>query len=1022
MTGMPNLPELTVGPASRRGVVTVLPLFASAPPRKIDYRLGADALADGAFEIRELKRGQSAGRLEALNRDKRRVLLVEGDHLLGINQNRVLTSTALVGAFQRLELPVSCVEEGRWRAHATPTTVTTAGVPAGLRRIVKQTVTKSLLAGGERRADQHWLWSEISEQQRRLRVRSATTALAHTFAEREGEISDVAGGLPYAPKAIGLAIGVGAELVSLDLFDNPTTCAYYWRRLVQGAALDGLSSGQEGLVGGAEVHTLLEQLCQASWLPFAPIGEGEEFRSSAPSGASASALVFGDCLVHFGAVTGVVWPADPPTGRVLRSEASRRPSAMRQQLPGALARRYTISGRIGVGGAKEVFRAVDAQGGPDVAIARVPGVEAQQFEHEIAIIRRVESEYVPTIFESLVDEYGDGYLVMERCDGPNLAQIVARGPLSLEAAGPVLLAFARGLRAIHEAAVLHRDVKLENVMLSSAPGGKTTLKILDFGLSAQAASATTAVGQLNLGGTLPYMPREVLQGQRLDARTDVFSFGVCCFRLLVGDFPLPPGDDESHLDYMTRMIRVERHDLSRLPPSLPEPARAILAKMLDVRLDDRVFMPEVVAAFERSFEDVPIAPNVASAPAPRSAPARQLELTLASRIDAALFSPEWLLVASCPHAPLVVLRPDPEGASTEVRAFAQGGAPSWSRRLEGALEAGVRADLDGDGVREVYLAGRGRVAALDARGGPRFSSPTYATAWGPTIVTLPGTTRLSVDGRVFDTRTGLDVGRLPRVFQGDGRALQRSPEREGLSYNGFASQAFCGSNGTAAAIIYHPGEERFFVAHLEEGRSGRRVQLAVYGPGGPRVHGHTVAECELGTGDAAEIDRLIAQSAPLFRPEHAPLALLGPNGTAVIITPLVGADRSLPPCLSAFALPSGREIWRANLDATPIARAILADIDGDGRVEVLVGTGEAILAYDAWTGEPRAPFACPGWPVAFGDPFATGHAHLITASAEGIELWRGPRCQPGAMFWTGPRADLWRTGTLRTDGLPLGPV
>jgi hypothetical protein len=59
------------------------------------------------------------------------------------------------------------------------------------------------------------------------------------------------------------------------------------------------------------VLTSIEPLRRASWLPFAPVGEGEEFRSSAPSGASASALVFGDCLVHFGAVTGVAWPAGP---------------------------------------------------------------------------------------------------------------------------------------------------------------------------------------------------------------------------------------------------------------------------------------------------------------------------------------------------------------------------------------------------------------------------------------------------------------------------------------------------------------------------------------------------------------------------------------------------------------------------------------------------------------------------------------------------------------------------------------
>ncbi|HEU4410162.1 MAG TPA: serine/threonine-protein kinase [Polyangiaceae bacterium] len=1020
MTGMPNLPELTVGPASRRGAVTVLPLFAAAPPRQADYRLGADAIADGALVIRELAQGMDAGQLEALNRDVRRVLLVEGDHLLGINQNRVLTSTALVGGFQRLGLPVSCVERGRSRPHAKPAPLTVTGVPAGLRRIVKRTVTQALLSGRSRAADQDWIWGEIADQQRRLRVRSATAALAHTFAERAGEIGDVAGGLPYAPGAVGLAIGVGAELVSIDLFDAPATCAHYWQRLVQGAALEGLSSGPEGLVGGAEVHALLEQLRGASWTSVAPVGEGEELRAATPAGASASALLFGPGLVHFGAVTGAPRAGAADTDGVLRSGPGRRPAPMRYQLPEALAGRYTIAGRIGVGGAKEVFRATPAGGGPDVAIARVPGVEPEAFEHEVAILRRVESEYVPRIFESLVDEYGDGYLVMERCDGPSLAQIVARGPLSVDEAGPIVLAFARGLRTIHDAAVLHRDVKLENVMLSSTPAGATALKILDFGLSAQATSAATSVGRASLAGTFPYMAREVLTGQGLDARSDVYAFGVCCYRLLVGDFPLPPAEGESDLAYLSRLCAVRAHDLSRLPASLPEAARLALEAMLDARRERRPFMPEVVAAFERSFADAPLA---APAGAPRAAPARRLELARSSRIEAPVATPEHLLVAPCVYAPLVVLEPDPSGRSTEVRAFSADGSPRWSRWVEGRLTAGLRADLDGDGVRELYLAGPGRVAALDATGQVRFSNAIGVSALAPTLVTLPGASpRFAVDGRVIDPRTGLDVGRLPRVFRGDGRGLQHAADPRGLAYNGFASQAFCGANGTAAAIVYHPGDDRFHVAHLEEGRSGRRVQLAVYGPGGPRTHGLSVAECDLGTGDAAEIDRLIARGAPLFGPEHSPLAALDERGQAVVIAPLLGADRALPSCLSAFALPSGREAWRYHLDVARGARALLADVDGDGRVELVVGTGEALAAYDAWTGEPRGTLACDGLPVAFGDPFATGSAHLITASPGGIELWRGPRCQPGAMHWVGPRADLWRTGTLRPNGLPLGPV
>jgi len=272
---------------------------------------------------------------------------------------------------------------------------------------------------------------------------------------------------------------------------------------------------------------------------------------------------------------------------------------MYHELPPALAARYRIAARIANGGAKQVFRAVDVAGGPDVAIARIPDVDPAQFATEVALIRGVASEHVPQIFAALVDDRDDGYLVMERCDGPSLASLVRHGPLALADAGPLLIAFARGLSAIHDAAILHRDVKLDNVMLcTGAPG--PTLKIVDFGLSSRSWNESTATGEARpaIGGTLPYMAREALSGESLDARSDVFAFGVCCYRLLIGGFPTPRRPGEHDLGYALR-LRDAIVDVGRLPAELP--ARALIARMLDAERAHRPYMPEVVAGFERAF-------------------------------------------------------------------------------------------------------------------------------------------------------------------------------------------------------------------------------------------------------------------------------------------------------------------------------------------------------------------------------------------------------------------------------------
>src|SRR5258705_4871781 len=151
MTQMPSLPELQIGTSVRHGSVTVLPIFATAPPPCADYALGADAIGRGELEIHETPEG-ATDQLRAHNRGTRPALLVEGDHLLGARQNRMVTSSALVGRGREVALPVACVERGRWEGpSARFDGVTHLGSPR-LRQIAKLTVTRSLIHGGRRDA------------------------------------------------------------------------------------------------------------------------------------------------------------------------------------------------------------------------------------------------------------------------------------------------------------------------------------------------------------------------------------------------------------------------------------------------------------------------------------------------------------------------------------------------------------------------------------------------------------------------------------------------------------------------------------------------------------------------------------------------------------------------------------------------------------------------------------------------------------------------------------------------------
>jgi len=494
--------EVTVGEVMRGRAVTVLPLFTKPAGPPVAYRLGSHALAKGVLEVHDVF---GVDRLEARNRSGDRLLLVEGDHLIGAKQNRVVTSSVLVGAQSKLTLPVSCVEQGRWEGAARFESASIIA-PSNIRRILKISTTQSLLRRSGRAANQSQIWSHIEQQQRRLRVSSSTRALSHTFASRAGEIDDISARFIYAPGATGIAIGVAGEIVSIDVFDKPETCEHYWPLLVKGAALESLGRPASERVGAAEVNALIDQLRDVAWAPVPPVGDGEELRA-ATAEAAASALLVDGSLVHMGIAP--AW--------ALSSKAVRR------DLPERLADRYRIVARVGVGGAKEVFRATELATGRDVAIARLPGVDDETFFDEIELAQRA-GEHVPVVYQSFIDDEGDGYMVMEYCAGPNLAQL---GPLSVEQAAPILLAFARAVSAIHGAHVLHRDLKLESAILCRTSSG-VTVKLLDFGVSARARSEATSVTNIarDLRGTLPYMANEVILGRQLDARSDVFAFAV----------------------------------------------------------------------------------------------------------------------------------------------------------------------------------------------------------------------------------------------------------------------------------------------------------------------------------------------------------------------------------------------------------------------------------------------------------------------------------------------------------------
>ena len=222
--------------------------------------------------------------------------------------------------------------------------------------------------------------------------------------------------------------------------------------------------------------------------------------------------------------------------------------------PGTRLGAYEIVGPRGAGGMGEVYRARDTRLDRQVAVKlmRAPvaadPAQRERFEREARAVSSLAHPNVCTLFD-VGEHEGFPFLVMELLDGETLAGRLARGPLDAAEALRVARDLASALAAAHRRGIVHRDVKPANLVLTEHGA-----KLLDFGLakgrgepaafSDAATLAHTSPGMVV--GTLAYMSPEQLEGAPVDARTDVYAFGVTLYEACAGRRPFTVGIAAEH--------------------------------------------------------------------------------------------------------------------------------------------------------------------------------------------------------------------------------------------------------------------------------------------------------------------------------------------------------------------------------------------------------------------------------------------------------------------------------------------
>jgi serine/threonine protein kinase/Tfp pilus assembly protein PilF len=257
---------------------------------------------------------------------------------------------------------------------------------------------------------------------------------------------------------------------------------------------------------------------------------------------------------------------------------------------------YQIESLLGVGGMGEVYLARDERLGRKAALKLLPDsltadeTQLSRFKNEARSASALNHPNILTVYE-IGAEGNRQFIATEFIEGMTLRASLAGGRINPHAALEIAVQVASALAAAHEAGVVHRDIKPENIMLR--PDGYA--KVLDFGiakLTEQRPASddqveTAAVLQTQPGfvlGTAHYMSPEQARGQKVDARSDIWSLGVVLYEMVAGS---PPFRGETPSDCIASILTTEPPPLSGVLPDVSLKLESILQKALRKNSDER---------------------------------------------------------------------------------------------------------------------------------------------------------------------------------------------------------------------------------------------------------------------------------------------------------------------------------------------------------------------------------------------------------------------------------------------------
>ena len=259
-------------------------------------------LKEKKAEISEIP-SQDVERINLDNPSDYRVFLLDGEEIEGALQNRITNTACLIDKKSSIEIPVSCVEQGRWSGNRLFRSSESCAYPS-LRKILAKNTFSSLKRSKRYSSDQTTIWGEVEKKLTSLKVKSYTSSMQDIYTSLSSEIERYTEGAEELKGFSGIIGAMGSKIIGLDLFQNSVLFKKLSKKLLESYALEVLDKTQaQGEPSLKDANKFLSRLKRVKEVrKFPSVGLGDEIRFGGQN-LIGRGLIFDNSLLHLAAFT-----------------------------------------------------------------------------------------------------------------------------------------------------------------------------------------------------------------------------------------------------------------------------------------------------------------------------------------------------------------------------------------------------------------------------------------------------------------------------------------------------------------------------------------------------------------------------------------------------------------------------------------------------------------------------------------------------------------------------------------------